>query len=280
MAGCRLTVCLPGGARDRLVEAVGEAMAPFEIGGPRPYSDDLWIWDHWWITGGADDGGYPIRPGHEADPRIIHDQPLRDGTRRPSRPGWCTGGPRGLLALGEPQKRAAELAGIAWDRWHEMAAEHPPGRPWEEFAPASALAPETAYDLRVDSEARHAGWERYLAQPPAPAFRAWLAGLPDHLDAGFFREVLRHVDDPLRRVGGYGREEFLAFGADRAVAHGNVLTLDGWWCEKGYDPVHGACDDQGACPHTPPYTQRPGAGEAHLAGLPDDTLLVHVRCHV
>ncbi|MET9688933.1 hypothetical protein ABZY81_10690 [Streptomyces sp. NPDC006514] len=117
---------LPGGARDRLVEAVGEAMAHFEIGGPRPYSDDLWVWDHW-----------------------------------------------------------------------------------------------------------------------------------DH-----------------------GREEFRAFGADRAVVHGNLLTLDGWWCEEGYDPVHGACDDQDACPHTPPYTQRPGAGEAHLAGLPDDTLLVSVRCHV
>lgn len=279
MAGYRLTACLPGEARDRLVEAVGEAMAPFEIGGPRPYSDDLWIWDHWGITGGADDGGYPIRPGHEADPRIIHDQPLRDGTRRPSRPGWCTGGPRGLLALGEPQKRAAELAGVAWDRWHEMAAEHPPGRSWEEFAPASALAPETAGDLRVDTEARHAGWERYLAQPPVPAFREWLAGL-DHPDAGSFGEVLRREGDPFRRVGGYSREEFLAFGAARAVAHGNVLTFDGWWCEKDYDPVHGACDEQDACPHTPPYTQRPGAGEDHLAGLPDDTLLVHVHWHV
>ncbi|WP_327412594.1 hypothetical protein [Streptomyces sp. NBC_01233] len=81
-------------------------------------------------------------------------------------------------------------------------------------------------------------------------------------------------------AGGRSREEFLAFRADQAVSHGNVLTLDGWWCEEGCDPVHGACDDPASCPRTPPYLQEPGAGEAYLAGLPADTLLVSVRCHV
>ncbi|MFF4423302.1 hypothetical protein ACFY04_21410 [Streptomyces sp. NPDC001549] len=133
----------------------------------------------------------------------------------------------------------------------------------------------------VDTEARHAGWERYLAQPPAPAFREWAAGLPDHPDAGSFGAVLRRADDPLRMVGGRSREEFLAFGADRAVGYGNVLTLDGWWCEEGCDPVHGDCDGPDACVHRPPLPgPRATATTRYLEELPGDTLLVYVRCHV
>ncbi|GGS07937.1 hypothetical protein Snoj_11760 [Streptomyces nojiriensis] len=44
--------------------------------------------------------------------------------------------------------------------------------------------------------------------------------------------------------------------------------------------LDGACDDPATCPHTPPPAPGPLGTAAHLAGLPDDTLPVHLRCHV
>ncbi|MEV7522004.1 hypothetical protein [Streptomyces sp. NPDC091371] len=187
MAGYRLTVCLPGAARDRLE-------------GSRPYSDDPWIWDHWRIGGSANGRGYRIRPGHETDPRLIHDQPLPDGSREPSLPG----------------------------------------RPWGDFCPE--WLPGTDYE--------------YLAQTPVAAFARWADGL--RLDPS---------------------EEYVRTEARRADWPGSLLTPDGGWWEEGDRPLHGACDDPGTCPHTPPTTDEYG-GPGYLAGLPDDTLLVGVRCHV
>ncbi|MEU9103333.1 hypothetical protein AB0D54_03020 [Streptomyces xanthophaeus] len=72
----------------RLEEAVGEAMTPFWRDRDGEVDFALRIWDHWRIAGGENGCGYRIRPGHGSDPRIVHDQPLRDGFREPSRPGW------------------------------------------------------------------------------------------------------------------------------------------------------------------------------------------------
>ncbi|MFJ3725958.1 hypothetical protein ACIPYQ_25805 [Streptomyces sp. NPDC090045] len=276
MARYRLTVCLPGGARDRLEEAIAEAMEPFRIEGPRPYSDDLWIWDHWRITGGAEGCGHRIRPGHEADPRIVHAQPYPDGSREPSRPGWCAGGPRGLLVVGDARKRAVRLAGTVWDGWQDLLREHPLGRPWEEYRPARP--PGVGTDVHTERwRAAHAA---YLAQTPAAAFREWAAGLSLDPADEEFRFALLDAADPRRWLGERSREEFVAREAARATGPGNLLTLDGWWWEEGSRPVHGACDDPATCPHTPPSAPGPLGTTAHLAGLPDETLLVSVRCHV
>lgn len=275
MAGYRLTVCLPGQARDRLDEAVGEALAPFFLDRDGDISQDLRIWDGWAIRGGAEGAGYRILPGHEADPRIVHDHPLWNGTREDSRPGWCAGGPRGLLEVAGPSARTGELAGTAWDRWQEILREHPAPRPWEDFLPdRSAMEwPE----FQVACLAAHA---EYLAQTPAGPFRKWAAGLPADPVPGGFDSFLRDLEDPFSVFRGSTRKGFVQRGAGWAAARGNLLTLDGWWCEQGYDPLHGACDDPAACPHTPSATGEPGSAAAYLAGLPDDTLLVSVRCHV
>ncbi|MEU6296086.1 hypothetical protein [Streptomyces erythrochromogenes] len=276
MAGYGLTVCLPGEARDRLEDAVADAMEPFRIEGDRPYSDDLWIWDHWRITGGADGCGYRVRPGHEGDARLVHDQPLGDGTRESSRPGWCAGGPRGLLVVGEDRERAVRLAGVVWDGWRELLREHPPGRPWREYEPVrSAGLGAHAYTERY--RAAHAV---YLAQTPAAAFRQWADGLSLDPADETFRFALFGTSDPRRWIGERDREEFVAREAERATGPCNLLTVEGWWWEEGHRPVHGACDDPATCPHTPPAAPGPAGTAAHLAGLPDDTLLVYVRCHV
>ncbi|MFJ8018447.1 hypothetical protein [Streptomyces sp. NPDC096339] len=174
MAGYALTVCLPGEAREGLEDALAEAMEPIRMEGSRPYSDDLWIWDDRRIQGGANGRGYRIRPGRETDPRIVHDQPFPDGTREPSRPGWCAGGPRGLLVVGEARERAVRLAGIAWDGWQEVVGEHPPGRPWADFCPEERL-PGTDYGAYRDACVPL--YAEYLAQTPVEAFTRWADGL-------------------------------------------------------------------------------------------------------
>ncbi|WP_327303404.1 hypothetical protein OG730_07125 [Streptomyces sp. NBC_01298] len=276
MAGYRLTVCLPGEAGDRLEEAVGEALAPFWLDRDGDISQDLRIWDGWRIQGGAEGAGYRIRPGHEADPRIVHDHPRWNGTREDSLPGWCAGGPRGLLVVRERSERTAELAGAAWDRWQELLREYPSVRPWEDLHPDA---------VRVERSGYEAAWSEahseYLAQTPAAPFRQWAAELPsDPADDGF-DSFLRGIEDPVQTFGAYReREWFVSRGAAWASPCVNLLTLDGWWCEQGSAPLHGACDDPGACLHTPPPLGEFGSAAAHLAALPADALLVSVRCHV
>ncbi|MGW0748858.1 hypothetical protein [Streptomyces sp. NPDC002587] len=84
MAGVGITVCLPGEAHGRLAEAIGEAMAPFELDHGR--GEELDVWDHWAISGGG--SGFQALRGREGDPRLVPDGP------GPS--GRCAGGPREL----------------------------------------------------------------------------------------------------------------------------------------------------------------------------------------
>ncbi|MCX5403534.1 hypothetical protein OHA37_06515 [Streptomyces sp. NBC_00335] len=277
MAGYRHTVCLPGEARDRLEEAVGEAMAPFWLDRDGDISLDLRIWDSWRIQGGVERSGYRVRPGHEADPRIVHDHPRWDGTREDSEPGWCAGGPRGLLVVRGSSERTAALGGAAWDRWQEILRAHPPARPWSEFRP-EWTAGRTSAETEAAFRDAHAA---YLAQAPVVPFRRWAAELPVDPAADGFESVLRDIDDPLESFGRFHDRDMCVWHYGRwAAACENVLTLDGWWCEQGEDPLHGACDDPAACPHTPPPMGQLDSAAAYLAGLPDDTLLVSVRCHV
>ncbi|MEV7440242.1 hypothetical protein AB0O22_03655 [Streptomyces sp. NPDC091204] len=276
MAGMRIVVCLPGEAGERLDEAVGEALAPFWTGQDRDVSQDLRIWDHWRISGGAEGVGFRIRPGCADDPRIVRDRPGWAGTVEPALPGWCAGGPRGLLVVGDTRKRAVRLAGTVWDGWQDRLGEHPPGRPWEEYEPARLPGADTA----AYTERCRAAHAVYLAQTPAAAFREWAAGLSLDPADEEFRFALLGAADPRRWLGERSREEFVAREALRATGPSNLLTRDGWWWEEGSRPVHGACDDPATCPHTPPSAPGPVGTTAHLARLPADTLLVSVRCHV
>ncbi|MFE9560794.1 hypothetical protein ACFYM0_06775 [Streptomyces sp. NPDC006487] len=276
MARYRLTVCLPGDARERLEEAIGEAMAPFSYERDGDLSHELLIWDHWRISGGADGLGHRIRPGHEADPRIVHDQPLWDGTTQPSLPGWCAGGPLGLLER-MPWDRAAAVARLVWDGWREVARANPPSRPWDDFHPG----PRPGMDEGAYGRLRSSAHAEYLAQTPVAAYREWAAGLRlDPADEAFRPVLVDGHRDPLGAIGRWTREEFARRGAREVVGPCNLLTLDGWWYEDGDLPVHGACDDPAVCPHPPPSALGAGGGPAYLAGLPADTLLVSVRCHV
>ncbi|WP_199838168.1 hypothetical protein [Streptomyces sp. IMTB 1903] len=261
-----LTVCLPGGARDRREEAVGEAMAPFCRDREGEVPEDLRIWDDWRICGSSDSSGFRIRPGREKDPRIVHDQPLADGTVEPGRRGWCAGGPRRLLEVTERWERGAAFARLVWDGWQQVVRAHPPGRPYGYFAPKRHKDMAWSDYVALGDPA----YDAYDNQPCQVAFREWAAAYETGADAAELRAVL---------LGDCTREDFSRRGARWTVGLCSLLTLDGWWRKDGEPPVHGACDAPGSCPHPPPVADE-GGGAGRLAALPADTLLVHVRCQV
>ncbi|MFB7466026.1 hypothetical protein ACFCZ1_21435 [Streptomyces sp. NPDC056224] len=266
MAGMGITVCLAGEARGRLAEAIGEAMAPFECDYRR--GEELDVWDHWAISGGGS-GFQPLR-GREGDPRLVPDGPAPSGR--------CAGGPRELLAFAEIRAEAVEVAGAAWDLWRELARLHPPAEPLAPVVPWSNPA-----EAEASWQARIAARQAYEAQPLVIAYEERRAALLAGHRGYRLGDSLGHAW-PVEDVGGVGREEFVRLHAESAVPGGSVLTLDGWWCEPGDQPLHGACEGPAVCPHTPPFewTDAPwyhGSGR-YLEELPGDTVLVRVRCHV
>ncbi|MER5866626.1 hypothetical protein [Kitasatospora sp. NPDC002040] len=269
MAGMSITVCLPSREDGRVEEAVAKAMAPFEIDYTR--GEDLDIWDSWRITGGtAHGGGFNVLPGHEGDARLLHEFPNRwwpGHVPVPNDFGWCAGGPRELLDFSASPEAACELADAVWQRWHQLAAELPPPRSLDFY-----LARHFAEAMTYSSQQAHAD---YVAQPLVRAFTDYLKVLPTER----FSSAFLFLADPVAKVGGSSREEFIARCTPYALRRRNVLTLEGWWYEDGDPGVHGACHSD-ACPHEPDLAPGFGHVNSYLAALPGGTLLVNVHCHV
>lgn len=265
VAGLSIVVCLPASAAADLTGAISAAMAPFEA--MRGYAAERDQWETWRI---ADTGGFRMRPGAAEDPRVV--QPLPDGT--------CAGGPRELLDLTGPSDEAQAAAGQLWDLYHEIHADLPPALPMEHFAalpehqvPYVPVEPDGDGGYRlVPDPGRALANQRYREQPlvrrlqEAPCYEAGVVRRLPEMLAWF----------PLPR------ERYVAARAEEVQRNAELLTLDGWWIERGYPPVHGACDSLAACPHregrTEPWTWMDLA--AHLEGLPGDVILVRLRCHV
>ncbi|WP_431683605.1 hypothetical protein [Kitasatospora sp. KL5] len=265
-----ITVCLPAQEAGRVEAAVAEAMAPFE----RDYErgDDLDIWDSWRITGGTvHGGGFPVLRGHERDSRLLHEFPSRWLTGHvpvANDFGWCAGGPRELLDLSASREVARELADAAWQRWHDLAAELPPARPWRLYLDRHSADPR-AYPSRRASE-------DYDGQPLLQAYRSYLRTLPTEC---YRWDFLRPMD-PVARIGGMPRQEFVEWQTAYALPTRNLLTPAGWWYEDGGAGVHGTCDDPSDCRHEPDVPAGYDHIDAYLAALPGDMLVVNVHCHV
>ncbi|WUD75016.1 hypothetical protein OG937_26640 [Streptomyces sp. NBC_00510] len=253
-----ITVCLPGAAADLVDEAIADAMAPFEMDGTRDWELD--IWDSWYITGGeAMSGGFNVLSGHERDPRLIRSRRWdRKSEGLPNDFGWCAGGPRELLDFSASHEEARRLAEAAWRRWHELAAELPPASPW--FG---------TYDREQASA-------DYRAQPLVKAFDAYVGTLPKERYRYWFLTFL----DPVVDVGRTERETFVGQQVSSSLRTRNVLTLNGWWYEDGGPGIHGECNGPATCPRKPELPAEQERVDGYLRGLPGDTLLVNVKCHV
>lgn len=55
------------------------------------------MWDTWRIRGDGEGAGFYVRPGHEDDPRLIHDGPNQFGIVLSPTRGECVGGPKFML---------------------------------------------------------------------------------------------------------------------------------------------------------------------------------------
>lgn len=91
-----VTVCLPPEASDDVQAAITRALAPFRMGRGFPQRD---MWETWRIRSGGEGTGFYVRPGHEDDPRLIHDGPNQFGIVLPPTRGECAGGPKALLDI-------------------------------------------------------------------------------------------------------------------------------------------------------------------------------------
>ena len=115
MAGIRVVVCLPSEAAADLAGAIGSALEPFRL---MEVPEWRGIWDWWAVRGGSDGSGFVPLPGHEDDRRLIHDDPRYDGEALPTLPGWCAGGPRGLLDLSQFREHSRWLPDVlTLDGW-------------------------------------------------------------------------------------------------------------------------------------------------------------------
>ncbi|MEV0719084.1 hypothetical protein [Asanoa sp. NPDC050611] len=277
MAGLSIVVCLAPDSSADLVTAIDTAMAPFEAAqGFAPERDQ---WFRWSVEGGSDGHGFRILPGQEDDPRLVHDQAHRRDGPRPSLPGMCAGGPRGLLDLAGPRAEAAAAAAQVWDLFHRLPAELPAALPLEHFV----ALPEN--------------------QLPRPPVVVGADGIPFAPDPGRRRAerqyraqpLLRHLHDALFFTAGavgqwpeilpwfsLDREQYVARRVEETRRPSELLTLDGWWVELGYPPVHGSCESLDDCPHragrTQPWTRADMA--AYLEGLSEDIIIVRLRGRV
>lgn len=271
MAGLSVTVCLPPSAAGDVPAALATALAPFDLNSDIPFRDRL-MWDEWRISGGSDGRGFATAPGcRDDDPRLVHDMPRWDGTPRPSVPGTCAGGPRGLLDLGRPQASLERAIGASWDLWQELSARYRPAVPLASFVRR----------WESDERARSAdprGDDMFAAYREQPLIKAYLDH-PHSLGYGYldFPHPLEH---PVIGFAGDRADYIRALYPPDGPRWWNrdVLTLDGWWHEPGPLPaaLHATCDPA-ACPHTPPDIGV--ETEAYLALLPDDTILVRLHCH-
>jgi hypothetical protein len=255
VAGMSIVVCLPGEALTGLYEAIPEALAPFELDFTR--GEELDIWDHWTIRG--TDEFVPL-PGYEDDPRLV-----RAPSEIPRAPG-CAGGPRGVLNFSANAAQAAELAGAAWDRWHDLARSLPGAMPSQWFFGR----------VNADGFSTRRAHALHRAQPLVKAFDESLKELQLPGYAGGF---LRFID-PVTQVGLPEGDHFVRWQLTYALPRWNVLTLDGWWHEDGGPGIHGACHSPSRCPHEPQIPEGQDFVNAYLRALPDDVLLVNVHCHV
>ncbi|MGW5125250.1 hypothetical protein ACWEQ7_14570 [Streptomyces sp. NPDC004069] len=269
MAGVWVTVCLPAEAAGDIEGALAEALAPFYLN-TVDNLPDRGMWDERRIRGGSNGMGFAIAPGYMDDPRLIHDDPGYDGAPRPSAPGVCAGGPRALLDFSQPNLASERAVAASWDLWHSLSAVHPQAIPLATFVDRWRNDPDAFPGDRRGDEM----FSAYLAQPLIGAY----LDHPFSLGMGYLGFL---GGDPLEHpVISYDgtRAAYIRDLTSTNPRDTDVLTLDGWWLEGGFNAVHAFCEPD-LCPHDPPTpTVWPGS-EAYVADLPGDTILVRLHCH-
>lgn len=144
------------------------------------------------------------------------------------------------------------------------------------------------------SEPFYRAVDEYLRQPFMQAFLSADVGPRGaRISVGFDRwdQFELPAVDPVVVLAGE-REEFVGNEVSRAARRTDLLTLDGWWVEARISrssverltrgiPVHGACDSPATCPHMLDLDERAYRADitAYLEALPEDAVIVSLKCH-
>ncbi|MDI2132529.1 hypothetical protein [Yinghuangia seranimata] len=263
MAKFSAIVCLPPEAGADVEAAVAAALAPFKIcEGP----EETWMWDEWWIRDGT--AGFPVIPGHDDDPRLVHRKTLWDGSpAAPPVPGWCGGAPHELIDFATPLAEAERRAEAAWRVLSELGAAHPPAASWGELRARSLADPDGYPYPQMNAD--------YQAQPFVHA----LAELQGHEHVPFSQTADPFVwlDDPVLLLTG-GWPAYRRKATAGIISAEALLTLDGRWLDE--DGAFGYATVQ-ACPEPGLNWRDLYRMEAtdYLLSLPGDTLLIRLGCH-
>lgn len=268
-----VVVCLPAQRESQFEVALDAAMAPFQS--QQGFSPGRDIWDWWAIRGGSNGLGFWTAPGHAGDPRLAHDAPTYDGRALPSRAGMCAGGPRALLDVMPPYANAEQPAGEAWDLWHQLGKDLPVAVPMSALTGRNGPRPSFRHSEDLAD---------YWAQPQIQAFLARYGAV----DAEQWLEPTIALPNPSTgedelvesvSLFAYSREVFVHRAMYSTIPRTDVLTLDGWWVERGLTVAHADCDNAGACRH---LLHAPSVNldiNQYLNGLDADVYLANLLCH-
>ncbi|MFC4518296.1 hypothetical protein [Streptomyces ehimensis] len=249
-----VTVCLPASPFGGWEEALKAAMEPFDMnradppGEGRPNGE--WDWYH--VYGGDGEIGLPVRPGHESDPRIVHNPVFSNGQPRAHRTMHCDGGPRRLLDFETVRSVKAAEAGRRWDAMSRFAAPYAPARPFGHFRRKFQENPEDYPWTQARAD--------YLEQPLLQALTQAPPDSPILQERGGAADCI-----------GTTRDEYVRREVSGVIPTNMLLTLDGVWIDGTLDPVHH--------PDLPRGEHYLLFADEYLMSLDGDTFVIRVRFH-
>lgn len=201
----------------------------------------------WTIGGGFSHVFRAFDPTH---PDLVRGHMRREKTPA-HREGWVDGGPKGLLDLRGTRAAAEQHATELFDRYEEIAAEHPPAQGLSTFIARQEADPE--------GYPREQMREDYHSQTLVGALDK--AGL-----GGFF-------DCPID-IFSVGREAYLAMHRDAALPGWALITQEGEWVAPGQIGMFGTSSETEG--DRAIYQQR---ANSYIDSLPDDAWLIQIECH-
>jgi hypothetical protein len=174
-------------------------------------------WD-WWRLYSPDGSEFVVRPEHDGDSRLVHNEAYPDGSPRTRTPLRRDGGPKGLLDLAANRAAAAMAAQTRWDAFSTLRAAHPPAESLSWLIARHRDDPDPVAAAKAD----------HIAQPLVREIVQRAVTQTDPQFGWFFL-----TNDPIEHFGAE-RDVYVRRQSAQALATHAVITLDGTWFDE-YD---------------------------------------------
>jgi hypothetical protein len=237
------TVFLPAVDRADVLPALEVALAPYNMATGDPTKGK---WD-WWCLYSPAGSEFVVRPEHDGDPRLVHNEVYPDGNPRARTSLRCDGGPKALLDLAANRAAAATAAQTRWDAFSALIAAHPPAESLSQLVARYRDDPDPVAAAKAD----------HIAQPLVQEIVQRAVSQTDPQFGWFFL-----TNDPIEHFGAE-RDAYVHRQSAQALATHAVITIDGTWLDE-YDetpwPLALVIDNQ-------------------ITALDDDAYILRVHCH-